>query len=284
MFLRTVPGTPRQLANDLKRGVDIGEAFSKTGISFTKGQLLRKVAGNVNKLTNKVDDLVGSAGSNFSRSFDEIASDAEGLLKDKDIAKALEATPINIDGVRQVFSETIGKYRTKYAGQILNPAQQHQLKQDIGVGLGRAWDKMLATPIRAEAFSESKIYGALNDFLRKNIDGYEALNKQLSPLKEGLKRNQEKGAYSGYLTDLLAGSLAGSTGANILEDPAGFLQNAFTGVLLKRGVTSTAAKTIGGSVAKKVAGVMESPAFFQLLRTLTSGSSTNQKNGLTTLR
>jgi hypothetical protein len=136
---------------------------------------------------------------------------------------------------------------------------------------------MLSTPIRAEAFSESKIYGALNNFLRQNIDDYEKLNRQLAPLREGMKRATEKGPYSGYLTDVVAASLAGSTGGNILEDPKGFLESALGGVLVKRGLTSTASKTISGTVFKKLSSVLDSPAFYQFLRMVTSGSSATQR-------
>jgi hypothetical protein len=279
LFLRTVPGTGKQLANDIKKGIDVGEALSKTGISLTRGQLLGKVASRVSSLTNKVDEAVGAVGSKFSRSFDQVATDTENLLKDKDIAKVLEATPINIDSVRETVTETLQKYRNKYAGKVLTAADQHQLKQDIGVGLGRVWDKMLSTPIRAEAFTESKIYNALNSFLRENIDGYETLNRQLAPLREGVKRATEKGTYSGYLTDVIAASLAGSTGGNILEDPKGFLESALGGVLIKRGVTSTASKTIIGTLIKKIGSALDTPAFFQFLRMATSDgakdSSTN---------
>lgn len=280
-FLRSVPGTAKQFANDIKKGIDVGEALSKTGISLTRGQLLGKVASRISSFTNKVDDAVGAVGSNFSRSFDEVAIDTEKLLKDKEIGKVLEATPINIDSVREVVNETLNKYRSKYAGKTLTAADQHQLKQDIGVGLGRVWDKMLSTPIRAEAFAESKIYNALNKFLRENIDEYESLNRQLAPLREGMKRATEKGPYSGYLTDVIAASLAGSTGGNILEDPKGFLENALGGVLLKRGLTSTASKTIAGTLFKKLGSALDTPAFYQFLRMVTSGSSptTQQPNG-----
>lgn len=280
-FLRSVPGTAKQFANDIKKGIDVGEAISKTGISLTRGQLLGKVASRISSFTNKVDDAVGAVGSNFSRSFDEVAIDTEKLLNDKDIGKVLEATPINIDSVREVVTDTLNKYRQKYAGKFLTAADQHQLKQDIGVGLGRVWDKMLSTPIRAEAFTESKIYNALNNFLRENIDGYEKLNRQLAPLREGMKRATEKGPYSGYLTDVIAASLAGSTGGNILEDPKGFLENALGGVLLKRGLTSTASKTITGTLFKKLGSALDTPAFYQFLRMVTSGSSptTQQPTG-----
>jgi hypothetical protein len=276
LFLRSVPGTTKQFANDIKKGIDVGEALSKTGISLTRGQLLGKVASRISSLTNKVDEAVGAVGNKFSRTFDEVAIDTEKLLKDKDIAKVLEATPINIDSVRETVTDTLQKYREKYAGKVLTAADQHQLKQDIGVGLGRVWDKMLSTPIRAEAFTESKVYNALNSFLRENIDEYEKLNRQLAPLREGMKRATEKGPYSGYLTDVIAASLAGSTGGNILEDPKGFLENALGGVLIKRGLTSTASKTISGTLIKKVGSIFDSPAFYQLLRMVTSSSQTTQ--------
>ena len=276
LFLRTVPGTAKQFANDIKKGIDIGEALSKTGISLTRGQLLGKVASRISSMTNKVDEAVGAVGNKFSRSFDEIASDTEKLLNDKEIAKVLEATPINIDSAREVVTETLEKYKARFAGKRLTAAEQHQLKQDIGVGLGRVWDKMLSTPIRAEAFSESKIYNALNNFLRKNIDDYEKLNRQLAPLREGMKRATEKGPYSGYLTDVVAASLAGSTGGNILEDPKSFLESALGGVLLKRGLTSTASKTIVGTVFKKMSNILDHPAFYQLLRMIVSNPANNQ--------
>jgi hypothetical protein len=270
LFLRSVPGTSKQLANDLKKGLDIGEALSKTGVSFTKGQLLGKVANKINVLTNKVDDAVGAVGSNLSRSFDEVADDTIKLFNDKEIASALEATPINLNEIKTIVTDTVNKYRQLYAGKMLSPAEQHQLKQDIGVGLGRAWDKMLSTPIRAEAFTESKIYGALNDFLRKNVDGYEALNKQIAPLREATKRAGEKAAYSGYLTDVIAATFAGGNPQQIFEDPVSYFKGAATGVLLKRGLTSTAAKTIGGTIAKNIGAIVDTPAFYQLIRQIIS--------------
>ena len=152
------------------------------------------------------------------------------------------------------------------------------MKQDIGIGIGRAWDKMLSSPIRAEAFAETKVYDALNGFLRKNIKGYETINRQLAPLLEATGRAAAKANYSGYLTDVMAAGFVGGNPIQIFSDPVGYFKGAATGVLLKRGLTSTAAKTIAGTLAKKLGTVVDTPAFYQLLRQITSSRPTNPTN------
>ena len=276
LFQKTVPGTPAELARDIGKNVDVGDALSKTGVSLTRGSLLKKVGERINTFSTKMDDILSNVGGTANRSFDDVANDAYGLLKDREIAKTLQATPINFDDAKKVVSETIEKYRDKFSGKILTAAEQQQIKKDIGLGLGKIWDKTLGTPIRAEAFAEKKLSKALTTFLEKNVDGYEAINKELAPLLEAAKRAKAKGAYGGYLTDVIVGSMAGSTGGNIINDPVGFLQNGLTAVLLKHGVTSTLGKTLIGTISKKVGTALDTPAFYQLLRKMTTGSPQGQ--------
>lgn len=267
-YSMTIPTTITERARDIGKGLETGKAVSETGVSLNRKSLLKKLGTKINTLGSRLESAVGQ--SNAERSIDDIVKDVKASFSEKEMSQALALSPIDLNEARVVVDETLGKYQDLYSGKMLTAPEQQKLKQEIGLGLKKVWDKTLGTPIRAQAFAEKKIYGELNGFLQKNVDGYEDINKQLAPLLEAKGRMTKKGAYSGYLTDVIAASMAGSTGGNVMDNPEAFFKNAIAGVLIKRGLTSTAAKTLSGQTAKQISKIVDRPEFYQLIRKATS--------------
>jgi hypothetical protein len=263
-FARLIPSTPLQRAKELRRDMDLGKEISQTGVSFSKKQLLGKIKTKINILGKQLDSAVGD--SKAARSFEDVANNAKKTIEETKLSKTLQLSPLDLDDAKKTIDETLGKYAEKYAGKMLSPVEQQQLKRDLGDGLIKVFDRRMGAPVKARAFTETKLYGELADFLEKNVKGYKALNKKLAPLLESSDRMLKKGGYSQYLTDIVAGSVVGSTGGSILSDPVGFAKSAMLGILLKRGANSVAANTIAGTASKQVGKALSSPKFMQIFR------------------
>lgn len=258
----TVPSTIAERGRDLRKQLNTGEAVSQTGISLTRNSLVKKIGNKIGEFGKQLDSAVGT--TDAPRAFEDIANDAGKVIGESKLAKEMQLSPIDLDGAKETIGEVLGKYNEKFGGKMLSAVEQQQLKRDLGAGLVKFFDRSMTTPVKAQAFTEGKLYNSLNSFLGKNVKGYEDLNKSLAPLLESKERLLNKGAYSGYLTDVVAAGLGGQNGASLWEDPVGYMKNALGGVLVKRGLTSTAARTTAGTIAKSIAPLLKTPAFYQM--------------------
>lgn len=178
----------------------------------------------------------------------------------------LKASPIEIPKAMQTIDDTLSAYKELYKGKALDNKDVQALKVALGNGLESVFQKALDTPLKAKALTEITLRSNLRRIIEKNVPEAEKLNKQLAPLYEASGRLAKKGPYSGFLTDLIAGSMTAGNVGDLLGDPAGYLKRFGSGVLLKRLGTSTAAKTLSGTLLKDGTKIMSSPEFLQLIR------------------
>lgn len=254
LFGRAVPTTLGQSAKDIAMGTGIGEAVSETGISLTRKGLAKKVE----KLTSSLGKTLGfyiekatekKPGAVYQ--MDDITKGLkEELLSSPKTAKLLKATPIDMPKVEQVMDEVINDYKKLYKGKSLTLNDVQKLKVQLGQGLESEFNKALGATMKTKPYTEMGLRGKLKTIIEENVPEAAELNKKLAPLMEARGRFLKKGNYSQYLTDVLAGGFFAGGYEDFASNPSGYLKNLLKGVLLKRGLTSTAAKTITGTLLK----------------------------------
>lgn len=271
-YSRLVPTTIKEAATDMRKGLNLGEALSSTGFSLTKSSVIRKVGQQVKNLGNQLDDAITgftTRNPNASYTIDDIAHTVDNTLSDKKIAEKMKIAPVDIEKSRQAIVERLDEYRKLYGKQKLNVNDLQKIKVALGDGLEKAYNLAPSAPIKASALTDMQVRSELRQLVEKHVPQTAEINKKLAPLLESLGRMKEKGAYSGVLTDVIAGSMAGQTAGSIWENPKGFFKNAILGVLAKRGAQSTATKTLVGTLAKNAARLTEDPRFYMLIKRAT---------------
>lgn len=270
-FSSAIPSTITQRAKDIKTGLDIGEAVSNTGVSLTRKSLVKKleqqISGLGRSLGQALDDSL-RVNPTAVYSMDDIATQVQKSMTDEKVLKGLKATPIELPKVQQIIDDTLEAYRELYKGKVLNIKDVQQLKVALGDGLETVFQKALDAPLKAKPLTEIALRSKLRQIVEKNVPAAAALNKQLAPLFEATGRLGKKGSYSGYLTDVIAGGFASGGASQLINDPVEFFRNAAIGIATKRLGTSTAAKTLTGTVAKDIGKIVSSPAFLQMVRKL----------------
>lgn len=268
-FSTTIPSTITQRGKDLVKGLDLGEAVSNTGVSLTRKALIEKVerqiSGLGSRLGKAIDDSL-TLKPNVTYSIGDIAGQVKKALSNKQALDALKASPIDLPKAVQAIDDTLAAYKELYKGKALNNKDIQAIKVALGNGLETVFQKALDAPLKAKALTEINLRSNLRKIIEKNVPQAEGINKQLAPLFEASGRLGKKGPYSGFLTDLIAGSMTAGNVGDLLGDPAGYLKRFGSGVLLKRLGTSTAAKTLGGTILKDSAKIMGSAEFLQLIR------------------
>lgn len=258
LYGKIAPTTIKELGNDARKGLDIGEALSKDGVSFTRDSAMNKAKQRIKNLSDKLDEGIGAldstpglikSGQRGPVQANELIDNLkEEVLKSPKLkAQFGDTKAINkaIDNVVNEFNSVVGKRKT------LTYAEIQALKKKLGGGLGSFFDK---------ADNAAKAKDIANEVIRKRaqtiIEGAvpeaKQINKELAPLITATNRAAKKGPYKGFWSDLIAGSgyagYQGATGNS--KSPEDYLKNLFIGVLGKRAINSTFAKTLAGSALK----------------------------------
>lgn len=267
---RLIPTTITEAGKDIRKGIDIWEAISKTGISFTKWQLIGKIEKKVTSLSNSIDkkiwDFMKEKWPNNMTISEITKGIRDFIMKDAAIAKQLQWTPIQKQWIMDSIDETIDAYKKLYWPKKFDIAWQQQLKKDIYTWLSNTFNKTSPTAkITAEQATERQIARNLRANIETKIPEVGKLNKELSPFMEASKRLNAKGGYSGYLTDILAGWFASWSPTGIIDDPVWYMKNFALWVLTKRLWTSTLAKTTASTILRKTEQLFENKSFQKLI-------------------
>lgn len=267
---RLIPTTISEAGKDVRKGIDIWEAISKTGVSFTKWQLVGKIEKKITSLSNLVDKKIGDFMKEKWPNNMTISEITKGIkdfiMKDATIAKQLQGTPIQKQWIMDSIDETINAYKKLYWPKKFDIAGQQQLKKDIYTWLSNTFNKTSPTArMTAEQATEKQIASNLRANIETKIPEVGKLNAELSPLMEASKRLGAKGGYSGYLTDILAGWFASWNPTGIIDDPVWYMKNFALWVLTKRLGTSTLAKTTASTILRKTEQLFENKSFQKLI-------------------
>ena len=263
---RLIPTTITEAGRDLRKWLDIGEAISKTWISFTKWQLIKKVEKISSNLSWKVDSAIKKAIDTTWPNNVTISSLTKWLkseiLNDSAIKAQLKGTPIQMKQIEDTIDETMDAYKKLYGAKKFDLNAQQQLKKDIYTWLDNVFNKNLQTgKITAQQATERQIARKLKENIETQVPEVAILNKQLAPYLEAWKRLNAKGGYSGYLTDILAGGFASWSPTGIINDPVWYAKNFLLWVVAKRAWTSTLAKTSASTITANIEKLFKNPTF-----------------------
>lgn len=264
---RLIPTTITEAGKDIRKGIDIGEAISKTGISFTKWQLIKKVEKISQNLSKNVDSAIQRVIDKTWPNNVTISSLTKWLkseiMSDSAIKAQLKGTPIQMPQIEETIDETITAYKKLYWAKKFDLNAQQQLKKDIYAGLESVFNKNFQTTwkITAQQATERQIARKLRENIEVKVPEVVALNKQLAPYLEAGKRLNAKGGYSGYLTDILAWWFAWWSPWGIISDPVGYAKNFLLWVVAKRAWTSTLAKTSASTITANIEKAFKNPTF-----------------------
>lgn len=281
IFSFTVPTTPGQRAKDFGRALDVGEAVSKTGVSISKGSLLNKIRSEAQQLGGKLDDVLSAfetKNPNAVFNIDDVAQSVSSELTPEKLAKTMQISPVDVPSAREAVIKRLDEYKSLYAGKDFTVKDLQGLKVSMGNALEDVYKKALDAPLKAKALTDVTLRSSLRRTIQNLVPETETINKALAPLLESEGRILAKGAYSGYLTDIIAGSLSAGSAGDILADPVGYGKRFLTGVIAKRLGTSTAAKTLSGTVLKDASRVLASPQFTQVLRRMVELSGNKEED------
>lgn len=264
---RLIPTTITEAWKDIRKWIDVWEAISTTGISFTKKQLQGKIEAKVRNLSWKVDDAINTVIEKTWPNNITIPSLTKWLKKeimeDATIKAQLKGTPIQMKQIEETIDETITSYNSLYKWKKFDLNAQQQLKKDIYTGLENVFNKNFQTTgkITAQQATERQIARKLRTNIETKVPEVTQLNKELAPFLEAWKRLSAKGGYSGYLTDILAWWFASWNPQWIIQDPVWYAKNFLFWVIAKRAWTSTLAKTTASTLTAKIESLFKNPTF-----------------------
>jgi hypothetical protein len=264
---RLIPTTITEAWKDIRKWIDIWEAISKTGISFTKSQLARKINKKVTDLSTKIDDAINSVIKKSWPNNVTISSLTTGLkkeiLNDSTIKAQLKWTPIQMKQIEEWIDETIDAYKSLYKNKKFDLNAQQQLKKDIYSWLENVFNKNFQTTgkITAQQATERQLARKLRENIETKVPEVIQLNKQLAPFLEAWKRLWAKWWYSWYLTDILAWWFASWSPTWIISDPVGYAKNFLLWVIAKRAWTSTLAKTTASTLSANLEKLFKNTTF-----------------------
>lgn len=264
---RLIPTTMTEAWKDIRKWIDIWEAISKTWISFTKWQLIKKVekisqnlSKNVDSAIQRVIDKTWPNNVTMSSLTKWLKSE---IINDSAIKAQLKGTPIQMPQIEETIDETITAYKKLYWAKKFDLNAQQQLKKDIYSWLETVFNKNFQTTgkITAQQATERQIARKLRENIEVKVPEVVALNKQLAPFLEAGKRLNAKWNYSGYLTDILAWWFAWGSPWGIIQDPVWYAKNFLLGVVAKRAWTSTLAKTSASTITANIEKLFKNPVF-----------------------
>ena len=267
---RLIPTTISEAWKDIRMWVDIWEAISKTGVSFTKWQLLGKLENKITTLSNLVDkhidDFMKAKWPNNMTISDITKGIKEFIMKDATIAKQLQGTPIQKQWIMDTVDETIEAYKKLYGAKNFDIAGQQQLKKDIYTWLTNVFNKTSPTArVTAEQATERQIASNLRQNIETKIPEVGKLNDELSPLLEASNRLRKKWDYKTLLIDSIIGASYASSQWNPINDPVWYIKNFALWVITKHIWTSTVAKTSASTILRRTEQLFDNKQFQKLI-------------------
>ncbi|MFA5185350.1 MAG: hypothetical protein WC551_02595 [Patescibacteria group bacterium] len=267
----TVPTTITEAARDMRKGLDIGKAVSDTGVSFSRKEILTKLQSSAAKLGKTLDNALGEAsGKKFN--MNELLNTTVSKLDDGALAKTMKLSPIDIPTAKKAIVDRLAEYQNYYGSKVLEPKDLQTIKVGLGDSLEKVYKQSLDVPVKAKALADMSFRSTLKKAIEDAVPLASPINKELAPILEAQGRILKKGAYSGYLTDIIAGSLAAGSVGDIARDPVGYIKRFAGGVVAKHVGTSVGAKTISGTIIKDIGRIASSPVFYQAIRKLIESS------------
>jgi hypothetical protein len=263
-FRRLAQSTPTQLAKDTAKNIDLGQVLAKeTGVSFSKEQVVNKLTQNIKAASSELDSMIKAADagdtSTVVRIGQKIGFTADDLFPAGSIDDILKNRKLqlkfgDINSVKKQITSTLSEFKKTLGDQALSLSEVQNLKKQLGSSLSGFYAKTGDAKAAAKELVNDIIRKNAKLIVESNVAGAKEINKRLSGLITAEKRLKSKGVYSGYLTDILAGTAwSGAQGMAGQNDAGSYLKNLALGIIGKRIGTSTLAKSLAGQASKKAA-------------------------------
>lgn len=265
LYRKVVPSTLLEKGRDISKALDLGEALSETGFSTSKKQLMSKIGNLVKSYGDDLQGVIDNASKNNPNKTWKIGeltkTVKEDILSNPEMLRKLKATPIDKKVISNTIDDVIKDYKTLYKGKKFDLQDLQDLKVALGQGLEKEFSKAVGASTRAKPMTEIVLRSKIQKTIEKIAPEVQSINQKLAPLLEASTRIKRKGAYSGYLTDVIFGGMYAGRPQDIIADPVGYFKDFLTGVIVKRGLTSTASKTASANLMVKLDKILESPKF-----------------------
>lgn len=258
LWEKLVPLTPGKSAAVESKGLDIGEAVGQVpGMLGIKG-----LFGSREGLKDAVQSSVTKLGGEVSRVIDDYAAANPGkTFSTKELVQRVESEILDPKNEKRLMADLaitkkdlvssldeIGNNLAREAeayGAELTPQALQGLKRDLQTVVGKAYDKTaLEIPLKSTDLVATKALASeARRVIEEAIPATNPINKRLQPLLEALDVLKKKGAYSGVLTDAIAGSTAAGATLYNTGDPLQAIKAALYGIIAKRAGMSTLARS-----------------------------------------
>lgn len=210
---QTIPLTPNQRGELQRRGVDLGENLLKdVGFVKNKDDYLKKLSSAV----STYDDQLTKEATKVSTAANikKVGATATKLTEDLDAGLADEVDRI----IRRAPESDIPRIQEAYAEELA--AVKKRLQQELGnspvgpnrlIKVKRIFDgKINYDKTNPIANVKDSINKAVADKARELLDAFSPnitnINAKMGPLIEAASALRKKGGYSGFLSDVVAGS------------------------------------------------------------------------------
>lgn len=260
-FDKAIPATKGQRDVDVASGLKIGKTIQEQvpNVPIFGGQkgLEKSITKRVKELSNEFGQYVDAA--DLKRQ----GGDQFDLLT-ADLGKKIANNPklkIAADEMEEMAGkarQVVDYYRANFPN--LNLKAQDKLKKDLYNTLDSYYSKLAPKSENVKSITRAEIAKSLKENINKTVEqvlgkaagkrvkDLNEIRSNLIPAKTRLKN--QKGKYSGYLTDVIAGSQGAAQGLGELN-----LGKAVSGIAtavgLKRALTSPALMTAVGALSQK---------------------------------
>lgn len=274
LFASAIPSTITQKGVAIAEKLGLGEAFGRdVGFQLTKKGMLQKASKKITKYSQQLDKAIIEADKarlpGLVKLGEKMGFTADDLIG-PNVVEQVVAHPMlklkfgDIKPAKQAINRVVEEFRSVAGNKPLTLSQVQNFKKKLGSSLTKFFAKQGDATATAKEITNDILRSNAKEIIEKNVSTAKTLNQRMAPLLEGASRLKKKGSYSGYLTDVIAGGQSAGGIEGAFTNPVDYATKFASGILLKRALFSTGAKTGVGSLLRKTGNLQKlAPAVIQ---------------------
>lgn len=265
---KVIPTTPTEAGKDLAKGIDIDKVVRGLGFQPSKEALRKNLGVKQQQLGKKLEDVITAASETEAGITAKQLTQGikKEIIESPAMRREVGLTRAQAEQVGSKIDEVIGSEVRQFGNKKLSPTELQGFKRDLDGALGKVFDASLDKTVKAETAALKQLRKRVQTEIEKVAPEVKEINKELASVITAGKRLAKKPDFrSGLLYDMMAGG-AMSSGGGGLGDPVEFAKNFVGGVLLRRGLSSTAVRTGSEKAGQAVQKLFTNPAAVQGLR------------------
>lgn len=270
--------TPAKVAQDVKQGLNVGEAMNKNiGPSLTKSSLVGKISNVISDASDKLDNLIQKTqqATNYSSKPANLVSDLTNVVQKADggeIFKGLGRKERQ-RAQKVIMDKALGFLDS--LPEVATLPEYQAAKKSIGQSLGDKgfFEKLFADKLTKIGDQTNKaIYNQTKTLIEDKVPGAKALNEFMAPLLSAKKSLKKSPGYLRTVISQLVGAGAAVQGSGgisaAVSDPSSFLKKFVAGELLFQLSMGTPGRTGTGKVLYETGKKIKNTAVQQGLKQL----------------